>query len=258
MQEIKSIKEMQKIELDILKFIVEICKKNNLMYFLTDGTLIGAVRHKGFIPWDDDLDISMPRPDYNKFLKIMKKEKGRYQIKCVEHSKKKYNYAFAKVVDTKTQLIEEDKFQGEELGLWVDVFPIDGLGNDREKAEEIIRSNKKHVIQILLLESAKEINRKGKILELIGRKNINRFMKLKLQRNNFYKSKYVSIVSWISDSILTKQEWWSQPVMGEFEGLEFNIPIGYDEILRLEYGDYMQLPPEEKRIPEHNCSVWWK
>lgn len=83
-------------------------------------------------------------------------------------------------------------------------------------------------------------------------------MKLKLQRNNFYKSKYVSIVSWISDSILTKQEWWSQPVMGEFEGLEFNIPIGYDEILRLEYGDYMQLPPEEKRIPEHNCSVWWK
>lgn len=257
MKEITSVKEMQKIELEILKFIVKICRENNLMYFLTDGTLIGAVRHKGFIPWDDDLDISMPRPDYNKFIKIMKRKKGRYQIKCVENSKK-YNYAYAKVVDTKTGLVEEDKFQGEELGLWVDVFPIDGMGDDREKAEKIIKSNKKHVIQILLLESAKEINRKGRILELIGRKNINRFMKYKLQKNNFYKSKYVSIVAWISESMLTKREWWEKAVPCEFEGFEFNIPVGYDEILKLEYGNYMKLPPEEKRIPEHNCKVWWK
>lgn len=260
MRRITETKEIQSIMLDILKFIDGICKDNNLTYYLYAGTLLGAIRHKGFIPWDDDLDICMPRLDYNRFVKLMKKNKSeRFSFKCIENGKKRYNYCFGKMIDRNTLVKEIGKFEGEELGVWVDVFPLDGVGNNIDKARELIKSNKRFVKQILLLEKGKTMNLKGKILYYLGRKNLHRIMKHYVKKHSFNDSKYVADIMAVDDGIwIYNKKSFEGGEKGLFEGIEFNIPKDSDDILKTLYGNYMELPPEEERTPIHNCEVWIK
>ena len=118
--------EIKQVELGILDYIVDICNKYNLIYYLSYGTLIGAIRHKGFIPWDDDIDISMPRDDYEKFLKITSSGQINSKYKCLVPLVDGYYYEFAKVIDTST-IVEDVSVQSTENGVWVDIFPLDGL-----------------------------------------------------------------------------------------------------------------------------------
>lgn len=118
--------EIKQVELGILDYIVDICNKYNLIYYLSYGTLIGAIRHKGFIPWDDDIDISMPRNDYEKFLKITSSGQINSKYKCLVPLVDGYYYEFAKVIDTST-IVEDVSVQSTENGVWVDIFPLDGL-----------------------------------------------------------------------------------------------------------------------------------
>ena len=138
MQEIKTVEELQKIELEILKYIDKVCKENNLTYFLAYGTLIGAIRHKGFIPWDDDVDIQMPRDDYNKLCDILKEENGRYKL--LDHKEGLgYIYPFAKVIDSNTRLIETGLTETVNMGVYIDIFPIDGTPNDFKKRKKYLK-----------------------------------------------------------------------------------------------------------------------
>lgn len=259
MRKITDTNEIRLIMLDILKYIDSLCKENNLEYYLYGGTLLGSIRHKGFIPWDDDLDICMPRPDYNKLIKIMQDTNEEYSLKCIENSKKEYNYCFAKMIKNNTVVIEKGKFQGEELGVWVDIFPLDGVGNDLKKARELVKNNKRFVKQILMLEEGKKLNTKGKIFYYLGRKNINRIFKHYTKKHSFYNSKYVADISDVADDIwIFNKKSFEGGEKGLFEGIEFNIPKDSDDILKTLYGNYMELPPEEERTPIHNCEVWIK
>ena len=125
--------ELKKIQVEILDYVDKFCEERNIKYSLYAGTLIGAVRHKGFIPWDDDIDIMMLRSDYERFLKELHEEKdSRYKILDFRYDHS-YHYAFAKVIDSKTQLREEviDPYDG--LGIYIDIFPIDVLPDNKLK-----------------------------------------------------------------------------------------------------------------------------
>ena len=259
MRELTDIREIQLIQLDILKYIASLCEENGLNYYLYGGTLLGAIRHKGFIPWDDDLDICMPRSDYKKLIGIMKKrDNDRYSLKCIELSKKQYNYCYAKMIDNNTVLEEVGKFQGDDLGVWVDVFPLDGVGDNIEKAKKIIFNNKKFVKQILCIEAGRKINLKGKIFYYLGRKRLNRLLVHNMKKNNFYKSKYIAVVGDI-DSFDVYNGISFQGKRDElFEGIEFSVPYDSEDILKTMYGNYMEMPPEDERKPIHDCRIWIK
>ena len=256
--------EIKQVELGILDYIVDICNKYNLIYYLSYGTLIGAIRHKGFIPWDDDIDISMPRDDYEKFLKIASSGQTNSKYKCLVPLVDGYYYEFAKVIDTST-IVEDVSVQSTENGVWVDIFPLDGL----KKSDKISHLS----LMILNRCRAASVNNhfphktRGvllpieyvfwKVCRLIGFKT---FLKKSLKLSSKYKysdSKYVGYASsYPAYNKYLLKEWFDKTILVEFEGRKYAAPVKYDEYLKMQYGNYMQLPPEEKRI-SHDMHAYW-
>jgi len=268
-KEITEIKDLQKIELDILKFIDKLCRENHLKYVLAYGTLIGAIRHKGFIPWDDDVDILMPRKDYEKFCSIVHKEDGRYKIICCEYDKD-YMYAFGKVFDSRTVLVEQNLTVENRMGVYVDVFPYDGIKGTVEENCNFLKLcmflEKCRGFSIRPLASIKHQKWWKNIfripfcylLKLINYRNITKVL------NYFIKKYPVEGAEWVG-CLCTPDVFQelmpvsviSRVIEVEFEDAKFYAPIGYDNILRRMYGDYMQLPSVEKRKSHHNFRAWW-
>lgn len=261
--------EQKKIELAILKELDIICKENNLKYYLAYGTLLGAVRHKGFIPWDDDIDVWMPREDYEKFLRICAGKTINDKYRVLSMHDKDYIYAFAKMVDIRT-LVEEKWMLTNILGVYIDIFPLDILPINEKHRKRYI--NKLLLAHYGLLMSTRE-NKKRKTLlvsvlsrlayyplRIFGyRRWLNRVDKLsrKYQSNE---KRYIGNVS--IDSYIAKEcyraECFEDGVRLRFEDAEFAVPKNYEKILNTIYGDYMQLPPLEKRIKKHENKAYWK
>jgi lipopolysaccharide cholinephosphotransferase len=139
MQEL-SIERLKETELDIFIEIDRFCRKNEIQYSLAGGTLLGAVRHKGFIPWDD-IDLMMTRENYDRFISLFSKEAGRYRVITYQNNPQ-YKYLFAKVVDSQTKVVEEHYFPVDDLGVFVDIFPIDALGNTIGEAKQKLKKAK--------------------------------------------------------------------------------------------------------------------
>ena len=274
MQDIIELRELHEIELDILQEIDRICRKENIRYYLAGGTLLGAVRHKGFIPWDDDVDIAMPREDYERFLKVMHKGgHPYYKILAMEYMEE-YPYTFAKVVDTRTRLQEEIGKDLSEMGVFVDIFPLDGMGDDRDQAMsrmmKIIRIRSRIEEATLKEEEIKnkETNLKNKIIKeaanvlirLIGVQRSYAHMIEYVKKKDFHQS------YWIASAVggagiereLVEREHFDEVLEMEFEGKMFYAPKGYDIYLKNLYGNYMQLPPKDQRVAPHRGKIWWK
>ena len=131
MRAITDIKEMQHIALDVLIYLDKVCSKYGLKYFIVDGTLLGAVRHKGFIPWDDDIDVGMPRPDFRRFEKIVEKELPEYLHYCSFKKTKGYNHYVPRITDSRVKVIDESASVDAEKEAWIDVFPLDGMPGNK-------------------------------------------------------------------------------------------------------------------------------
>ena len=129
----------------ILDSVHSFCEAHGLRYFLSSGTLIGAVRHKGYIPWDDDIDIYMPRKDYEQFLRTFKDKTGNYRVLAPSVSESTgsdaYYYTFAKVIDTRTLMVEKET-KGFEIGVFMDIFPVDYVTDNMQERERVFKQKK--------------------------------------------------------------------------------------------------------------------
>lgn len=260
-------KSIQRIELEILKDLIKVFEKQNIVYFIAGGTLLGSVRHNGFIPWDDDIDLYVPRPDYEYFLENFESfMPDKYRL--IHKSRNSVtNVQFAKIQILKTGLENElDLKLTERYSIWIDVFPLDGAGNQKNRAQyhlkRLIHFRKmiNNSIYSPLFTTAKpkkvfvqkiyrllSILIPIQLLYLLYKKTISKF--------NFDDSKYLIC----SDGGSGIRELFDKELIfksGQLKELTFcetkvKVPFYYEKFLEQIYGDYMELPPLEKRVGEH-------
>ncbi|MCI9439444.1 MAG: LicD family protein [Lachnospiraceae bacterium] len=258
------IEELKRLQIEILNAVHDSCIKNNIDYWLDSGTLLGAIRHKGYIPWDDDIDIGMLRSAYEKFREVFNLENERYKFVCAEDNDE-YCYAYGKVLDTYTVLYEPDRL-GRKLAVNIDIIVYDNAPNDDKEVTRmyrirdfyrgcnVARTQKNDVMPGLKRKIA------FKILNVLlhpfpqnyfARKMSENAQKLKDQNTkrvgNFTCYAAFACEKTVFDSFIEH----------EFEGNQYMIPVGYDKWLKAMYGEYMRLPPEEKRVSTHTFEAYW-
>ena len=266
-----TLREIQLFSLEILKDVHAFCEKHQLRYALYAGSLLGAIRHNGFIPWDDDIDIIMPRPDYDTFCSIYNSKE--YDI-INNGNDKSFVFAYSRVCDKK-RTIYKTKYpcNKDGMGVWIDIFPADGFPMDSKKIQSFYQKalkierrkiflrgglenfqpilsstfrqtiwNIKHNISILLKKTILFINR-----------GQNPFLKkqLSLCKTFVYGSTsyWGSITDFFDHPIYHSISDFELLDLHPFEDSLFYIPKEYDDILKILYGDYMKFPPREKQIP---------
>lgn len=265
-----NLEEQRNIQMELLNEFKNLCDNNNLMYFLGGGTLLGAIRHKGYIPWDDDKDLMMPRRDYENLLKIFNQNcKDNHKLLTYINTKD-YYYSFAKVVDTNTTLLEGNLRPIKNLGIYIDIFPIDFLPNDEKEIEKIFKKYSllyKAISTYKYSDISKVTTNK---IKLFAKEIVLCFLKifnlvpkiLKTLDQMAIKYQDTSKVACISGKYAEKEimprSFIENYELADFEGEKYKIPKGYDEYLTKHYGNYMELPPEEKRITEHNNLAYWR
>lgn len=252
--------ELRSIQLDLLQKTTDFCESNGLRYFLCGGTLIGAIRHKGYIPWDDDIDIAMPRPDYDRFVKSFNQPENYYQVVNLD-TDADYLYAFAKVYDNRT-ILKELHYSGE-VGVNIDLFPADGV-KDVAQIRKIMRLHKilhaKRANYYKRTISKKIINTFGKLLLLpFSAHQIAKWIDNEARKYAFGSLPTAGVIAnSLGPGEMVDKSVFDSDVYQEFEGRKYRVPVGYDTWLRSIYGDYMQLPPEEDRVTHHTFEAWWK
>jgi len=255
--------KLRKIELEILDEIVRICKKHELNYIITAGTLIGAVRHKGFIPWDDDIDIALPRKDFDKLINICKEELDeKFYLDCPD-TNNKYWLPLFKI--RKKNTIYEEKFQGDYKGckgIWVDILPLDNTEENNTlflKIQAGIVNELRYAIALKCkFEKLRQLNSFKRWLRLIyiyaltmlPVKTLTKLQQKIMTLNKNHNSKYV--VNLASKYGYKKQTFLREKVFPvseiKFEQKIYNAPNDVDYFLSTIYGsDYMQIPPIEKQ-----------
>lgn len=260
-----TLEELKRIQLSILDRVAEFCEKNAINYWLDCGTLLGAVRHKGYIPWDDDIDIGMLRPDYDRFLKTFNDKNDVYKVYSVENNEKFY-YPFAKILDTRTVLYEPDE-KGVKSSVNIDLFVYDNAPDDDAEVEKMYKLrdkyNKLNNVRVRLYMSKKKPL--VHLLKVIAYPFLcvfprNHFAKKIVKNSKKYADKDTKRVgNFMSLTRLTcEKSIFDKYISMEFENRRFKVPAGYDKWLRAFYGDYMTLPPEEKRVSHHSFKAYYK
>lgn len=255
------LKHLQSLELMILKDFIKICEENNLKYYMYAGSLLGAVRHNGFIPWDDDLDVIMFRDDFERFKKIFIASKNdKYELLCNE-THEDYFHLLAKLMLKNTRFEEHWVSQVDfHIGINMDIFVLDDLADDGFKRNYQLK--KSFLYNKLLIMSKLKLDDLPPATKLATHTgyhilNLFRIKPSTLNRRclNFLKKYKNPDAECVFDISATAEEYpqifrkddFKDIKKIKFEDIEVNIPSGYDNILKSLYGDYMQLPPEEDR-----------
>lgn len=266
----QTLDRLKKVELDILLDFDSVCRKLDINYTMSSGTLLGAIRHKGFIPWDDDIDVAMLRDDYNKFLlEGQKLLNEKYFIQTYE-TDKYYPYNYAKIIDTSTRLVEfSTKSIDMKKGVFIDVFPVDRTAETKfgRKLDNLYR----YFILALKYSIAKEWSQQSKsttrafirkilcpLAKLIGTRRLNQMETHNRIKNNkaknifTYADRYITPPNRIKESMLIPIEVFYKYKDVKFENYNVKSVEDHDTYLNRIYGDYMQLPPEKDRVMRHN------
>ena len=260
-------REIQQRELAILLHVQKICEAHGLKFYLAGGTLLGAIRHKGFIPWDDDIDICMPRPDYEKLLTIFAKENHNQNLKAQSSFLGNWTAPFAKILDMTTEVVSQ--FNEDEKSLWIDIFPVDGLPGNLEEVRGIYRKvsffRHLYLVGIARLGEGKTAFRKyikyilKPAARMYGLSRPSRKIEAIAMVHPYETSEYVGAVTGglygVGERMLKSE--YEKAVTVTFEGHEFPTMSCWGSYLTGIYGDYMTPPPPEKRRT-HDMVVYVK
>ncbi len=252
MKEINSISEVHRILLDIAKAFVAVCDKHHIPYFMIGGTMLGAVRHKGFIPWDDDMDFAIPRKYYQQAIDVLKKELPAPYRCCTYKDNLAVRFCFFKVEDSSTILFDRTVPlpQEQHLGLNIDVFPLDQIDFKDKKVKKIMRYRKLN--RLLFVDNPNSKIKQGlrKVLRIII--PIPRNYILNKEDKMLSRCDSTTMLSNVfgrwKDREFIPVEWYGDDVYYQFEDTSFRGIKEYDKYLSRMYDDYRQLPPENKRF----------
>lgn len=257
------VEKMKEIQINILKHVDRFCRENNIKYWIDFGTLLGAVRHKGYIPWDDDIDISMLREDYMKFMELFNKTNSKYKFSCYELDKN-CCLPYGKVLDTSTILYEPNSKTGRKSSIFIDVFVYDKIPNDVSIAQKMYKKYKQYKkLNNLQMNKSFYIKEKEKynfirypfhlMLQLLPKRFfVKRNINLMKKYNN-YNTDYIIV----TDKVVNR-ELLNTFIELDFEEKKFMAPKEYDAWLKNIFGDYMKLPPIEKQVSHHRFEAYYK
>lgn len=254
---------LQQKLLETLKWFHEYCEENDIKYYVCGGTQLGASRHGGFIPWDDDVDVAMPRPDYEKLIASLKDKTGRYVLETPYSGNKDYLYTFAKLYDTTTTLVEHTKHNCKR-GIYLDIFPLDGVGNSSEDVKKIFpkvdRANKFLMTRSCAIRKGRSFYKNAAICVsrlvpqfIVNDKKLSIKVDILAKKCNYDDSKYVvNYMGAYGIKEMVEKRIMGTPKKYAFEDI-YVYGVEYDdEYLTHLYGDWRKLPPEDKRVSHHD------
>lgn len=257
------IKEIQKVILEILVEVDRICKKNEIQYSLAFGTLLGAVRHKGFIPWDDDVDIMMTRDNYDRFKQACLKELDKSYFFMDPYTEKNYPYNFAKIVKENTIYLEKGfEYRGTHKGFFIDVFPMDNVNYSTYKLQSIVfsifRRARWYAIDKSVMpksEWKRSQTRKAAWflapIATVGARRLNKILEWIMHLHDSKDTDFVYPICYANRRFIYKRSWISSIKLMKFENYEFPCVEGWRKVLKKSYGDFMKYPPEKDQCPQH-------
>ena len=264
-------KKVQKLTLNTLNVFIDFCDKHQLQYYFTGGALIGVLRHKGFIPWDDDIDLGLPRKDFDRLHEILKTEMPEGFGLCNRFTDSKWHFAMSQFVDLESEIEIDLAEQKRKAHIWVDVFPLDGLPDGETSRWFRVKSILLHryLVQIAHISTQVDAHRERPLSEkivlgifkvipigkLINTNKVLDHLEKVLRKTDFYTSTWCgNMLGRYREKEVVKRSWFGNPCKGMFEGIEVNIPEDSHSILSSLYGDYMKLPPERDRVA-HNVKI---
>ena len=267
------LEELKQIELEILKYLDEVCRRNGIRYSLDYGTLLGAVRHKGFIPWDDDVDVLLLRPEYEKLVSILEKE-DKYLL--LKPETKDYWLPFAKLIDRRTYMVMHNRHEIKipDLGVYIDIFPVDGCPRGREEQAAFQKKLMRELLDIRTSFGCSYYNTgtpwKNVVkcilyfpvflyyrLSVPPEKRKEKLLK-DMQTYPVESSDEAAFLFFGYGTEVMPKSWFFDVEDMDFEGCRFMAMRRYDEYLTAIYGDYMTPPPPEERVTEHQYSAYYK
>lgn len=263
--------ELRKVQLKSLEMLIyfkKICEENNLEFYFCGGCCIGALRHKGFIPWDDDIDIFMKRDDYEKLEKVWneKADTKKYSY-CRPNKDKNYRNLFATINDNNTTFIKTHQADLDiNHGLVLDILPLDGYPN--KKYQRLLQVFWALTYSLFCAEMIPKNH--GKLVSFIGKVLLGIFKSEKTrykiwsfaekQMKKYKISDCDNITELCSGPFYMMKKYpksdFEKAIYKEFEGEKVPLPVGYDDYLKIAFGNYMKMPPKEKQIPHHDVVFW--
>lgn len=273
MENTLNLKELQRLNTENLKIFSDFCEENQLSYFLGGGTLLGAIRHHDCIPWDDDIDVSMPRPDYMKFIELARNGIGDHLKLDTRYWNVHCPSSIVRVYDTRTEITFDNFTVPWKIGAWIDIFPLDGLPYN--KIAQRIHFNKMRIAMDLYIISITKFGgrRRNKIItclqylafplwpimRIIGHEKILGYIDRLARKYSIYESEEIACIEGrAKEKEAMPREQYFKAIKVPFGNYYFNAPSCFDYYLRRLYGDYMQLPPEGERISRHEIKIKWK
>lgn len=264
-------KKVQELTIELLKVFIKICEENNLRYYFTGGALIGVLRHQGFIPWDDDIDVGMPRKDYDRFLKLMEKKIPEGYGICNRYTDENWHFAMSQFIDKESEIVIHLAEEERRAHIWIDVFPLDGLPSG--KIARWIRVKNillhRYLVQIAFISTQVDAKRSRpwyekmilkffKVIPIGKMINTNRVLdhlEKILRKSDFDKAEYAgNMLGRYREREVVPKKYFGNPKKGKFENIDVNIPEMSHELQTALYGDYMKLPPEKDRVA-HNVDI---
>ncbi len=261
--------EVKKCEIDILNYFADLCEAEGLKYYLAYGTVLGAVRHKGFIPWDDDIDVMMPREDFEKVIHI--KKNSRYEIlSCVTN--RNFDAPLAKIIDKETILYQSyNQVDKKQLGIYIDIFVLDGLP-ERNMESQVFYKNAERLRCFWGLSVRKVKSRSRNLMIAVVKTFVS--IPFRIMGGNFWSNilyRYAGKYTYV-DAIYTgvvcfgegnKKERINKSVIEPgtyifFEDLKYRVPSNWNLYLTNMYGNYMDLPPLKERLSKHNFKAYMR